>query len=87
MCPVMQVNTPCPDQPFQATITVLDEKRDTVTQFESDELGNFKIGLRPGTYILVPESPNRMTRAGEQTITVIEGQFIRVTIKYDSGIR
>jgi len=28
-----------------------------------------------------------MTRAGEQTVTVMEGQFIRVTITYDSGIR
>ena len=87
MCPVMQANIPCPDQPFQATITVLDENRHKVTQFDSDAQGNFKIGLKPGTYILAPESPNHMTRAGEQTVAVIEGQFIRVTINYDSGIR
>lgn len=87
MCPVMQANIPCPDEPFQATITVLDENRHRVTQFESDAQGNFKVGLKPGTYILAPESPNAMPRADEQTVTVIEGQFIRVTIHYDSGIR
>ena len=87
MCPVMQANIPCPDQPFQATITVLDENRNKVTDFQSDAQGNFKIGLKPGTYILVPESTNAMTHAGEQTVTVIEGQFIRVTVNYDSGIR
>jgi len=87
MCPVMQEGVPCPDQPYQATIAVLDENRKKVTDFQSDAQGNFKIGLKPGTYILVPESPNHMTRGGEQTATVIEGQFIRVTITYDSGIR
>ncbi len=87
MCPAMQADVPCPDRPFQATITVLDENRHKVADFQSDEQGNFKIGLKPGTYILVPEAPNAMPRAGEQTVTVIEGQFIRVTITYDSGIR
>ncbi len=87
MCPVMQANIPCPDEPFQATIKVLDENRHKVTQFESDAQGNFKVGLKPGTYILAPESPNAMPRADEQTVTVIERQFVRVTIHYDSGIR
>jgi hypothetical protein len=87
MCPVVQEGVPCPDQPYQATITALDEKRNKVTQFASDAQGNFKVGLKPGTYLLVPESPDGFTRAGEQTVTVIEGQFVRVTINYDSGIR
>src|SRR5574341_1599110 len=87
MCPVMQADIPCPDQPFQATIAVLDENRHKVTDFQSDAQGNFKVGLKPGTYILAPESPNAMTRAGEQKVTVVEGQFIRVTLTYDSGIR
>jgi hypothetical protein len=87
MCPVMQIGKPCPDQPYQATIAVLDQNHNRVTQFQSDAQGQFKIGLKPGTYILAPESSNSMTRAGEQTVTVIAHQFIRVTINYDSGIR
>ena len=87
MCPVMQEGVPCPYQPLQATITVLDEDRHKVTDFQSDAQGNFKIGLKPGTYILVPGAANAMTHAGEQTVTVVEGQFIRVTVNYDSGIR
>jgi hypothetical protein len=87
MCPVVQIGNPCPDKPFQATITVLDKSRRKVINFQSDAQGNFKVGLKPGTYILAPESTNAMTRAAEQTVTVIEGQFIRVAIHYDSGIR
>jgi hypothetical protein len=87
MCPVVQVGTPCPDQPLQATITVFDETRSRVTQFQTDAQGVFKIGLAPGTYILVPESPDGFAHAGEQSVTVAGGAFTQVTIAYDSGIR
>jgi hypothetical protein len=87
MCPVMQVGTPCPDLPLQATITVLDQRRNRVTQFQTDALGSFKVGLKPGTYVLVPESPDSFAHAGEQVVTVTSGVFASITITYDSGIR
>jgi len=87
MCPVVQVGTPCPDQPYQATITVLDANGNQVTQFQSDAQGQFRVLLDPGVYTLRPESPDHFTRAGEQTITVASGQFTQLTITYDSGIR
>lgn len=87
MCPVMQANVPCPDKPYQAAITVLNQSRAKVTRFTTDAQGNFKIGLKPGAYILVPESPKVMPHAGEQTVTVQAGQFTPVTISYDSGLR
>jgi len=87
MCPVMQANVPCPDKPYQATITVLSQNRARVTQFTTDAQGTFKIGLKPGAYILVPESPNVMPSAGEQAVTVQAGLFTQVNISYDSGIR
>ena len=87
MCPVIQVGTPCPDQPYQATITVLDTNGNQVAQFQSDAQGRFRAPLAPGVYTLRPESPDHFTRAGEQTVTVTSGQFTQVTIAYDSGIR
>ncbi|MGH2521318.1 MAG: carboxypeptidase-like regulatory domain-containing protein [Anaerolineales bacterium] len=79
--------SPCADQPYQATITVMDEKNQPVKQLQSDETGSFKVTLAPGTYVLHPESPGGPTQAPEQTVTVVSGQFTQVTIVYDSGIR
>ena len=87
ICPVMQSDTPCPDQPYPATIVVQDRSGKRVTQFQTDSAGQFKVSLAPGTYTLVPQSPNGFTRASPQDVTVSAGQFTRVTINYDSGIR
>lgn len=87
MCPVVQPGTPCPDQPYQATIAVLDKNGRPVTQFQSDAQGRFLVSLAPGTYTLRPGSSDGITRAGEQTVAVVSGQYTQVTITYDSGIR
>lgn len=86
-CPVVQINNPCPDMPFQATVTVLDAGGQIVTEFQSDALGNFQVNLAPGAYTLRPEPTTKLTRAPEQTVTVTAGQLRLVMIKYDSGIR
>ncbi len=89
MCPVMQEDTPCPDQPFQATIVIEDEGGDEVATVESAEDGSFRIELAPGSYTLIPQSPNpgAPPHAGEQQVEVEAGAFTEVTIQYDSGIR
>ena len=86
-CPVVQVGQECPDQPYQATVTVLNDKGKQVTQFETDAEGRFRVPLEPGTYTLRPASPSVMPSAPEQTVTVTAGQFTQVLIQYDSGIR
>ncbi len=87
MCPVMRADTPCPDRPYAAVISVLDAERAPVAQFESDDQGRFRLALAPGEYLLSPESPDGFTRGGEQLVTVSAGRFVSVTIHYDSGIR
>ncbi|MBI4769818.1 MAG: carboxypeptidase regulatory-like domain-containing protein [Chloroflexi bacterium] len=86
-CPVVQIGSPCPDQPFQATVNVLSTAGAQVLQFQSDARGRFRVALPPGSYVLRPESPGGPTRAPEQTVTVQPGAFAQVTITYDSGIR
>lgn len=89
MCPVMYQDTPCPDQPFQATIAIEDEGGDEVAVVESGEDGSFRIELAPGSYTLIPQSPNAggPPHAGQQQVAVEAGAFTEVTIQYDSGIR
>jgi hypothetical protein len=86
-CPVMRVEDPCPDKPYQATLTILTQDQKQITQFQTDANGYFKVDLAPGNYILHPESPKVMPRAQDISFTVTSGQFTEVDVTYDSGIR
>ena len=87
MCPVVQQGQECPDQPYQATLTVKSLDGVQVTQFKTDEQGRFQVPLVPGQYILHPESPNGLPFAGDQSFVVETGKFTQLTVNYDSGIR
>ena len=87
MCPVVQVGQECPDQPYQATLTVNSPTGERIVQIQTEADGTFRIPLPPGEYILHPESPNVMPFASEQAFTVEEGRYTELTVNYDSGIR
>ena len=87
MCPVVQEGQPCPDQPYQATMTITTTSGRKVTRFETDENGRFRVPLAPGEYILHPESPGVMPFAAEVPFTVKAGEFTQLVVSYDSGIR
>jgi hypothetical protein len=87
MCPVVQPEQECPDQPYQATLTVKTPDGVQITQFQSDAQGQFKVTLVPGEYILHPESPNGVPFAGDQSFVVETGRYTHLTVNYDSGIR
>lgn len=87
MCPVVQQGQECPDQPYQATLTVLHRDGIQVAQFQTDAQGRFSVPLVPGEYILHPESPNGIPFANDQSFVVETGRFTRITVHYDSGIR
>jgi hypothetical protein len=87
VCPVVQEGQECPDQPYQATLTVNNSNGREIVKIQTDEQGRFKIPLEPGEYILHPESPNALPFAVEQTFMVEAGRFTQVIVAYDSGIR
>ena len=87
MCPVVQEGQECPDQPYQATLTVNSSEGSRIVQVQTDEQGHFKIPLMPGEYILHPETPNGIPYASEQSFIVEAGAFTQILVKYDSGIR
>lgn len=87
ICPVVQEGQECPDQPYQATLTVNSPNGGKIVQVQTDEEGKFKIPLAPGEYVLHPESPNVMPFASEQSFVVEAGKFTQIIVNYDSGIR
>jgi len=86
-CPVERLDSPCPDKPYQATLVVLNQSGTEVKRFDTNADGLFRVELPPGTYTLAPQSPGRLPRAGQQAVQVTSGQFMSITITYDSGIR
>ena len=88
MCPVVQENSPCPDEPYQADIVIEDSRGDEVLSFESGEDGAFRVDLAPGTYVLIPQpGESGLPFAEEQQIEVVTGAYTPVEVQYDSGIR
>ena len=89
ICPVMIEGQECPNQPYQATITVNSLGNREIIQFQTDEQGNFTVPLAPGEYILHPKTPpgKPYPFADEQRFTVLPGKFTRLLVQYDSGIR
>ena len=87
MCPVVQQGQDCPDQPYQATLTLFSRNGVQVTQIQSDAQGRFQVSLVPGEYILHPESPNGLPFASDQSFVVETGRYTQITVHYNSGIR
>lgn len=86
-CPVVRIDSPCPDKPYQTTLVVRNQSGAEVKRFDTDVEGRFRVELPPGTYTLVPQSPGKLPRVGELIMQVTSGQFTPITITYDSGIR
>ncbi|MEQ1856388.1 MAG: hypothetical protein ABL963_07955 [Longimicrobiales bacterium] len=87
MCPVVRLDDPCPDQPYQAWIDVRSAEGAIVASVHSNEEGRFRVGLRPGAFTLVPRSGRPFPTAGESSVRVETGAYTEVTIGFDTGIR
>jgi hypothetical protein len=87
MCPVAQQGQACPDQPYQATLTVNSPSGGMIVRFQTDGQGHFRIPLEPGQYILHPESLIGIPFAADQAIVVGAGHYTQILVNYDSGIR
>lgn len=86
-CPVQRIDSPCPDRPYQATITALDGADRKVAEARSGADGRFRLLLPAGTYTLRPESSGAFPHAREQSVAVENGRITPVQIVFDSGIR
>jgi len=89
-CPVLRADSPCPDRPVQAHLSILDAATGkVVATVDTDARGGFVVALPPGRYLLRPDRlsgapPRRPTPA---TVSVKPGQYTTVTVRFDTGIR
>jgi hypothetical protein len=89
-CPILRPDTPCPDQPLAAKVTVSkDSDRSVVATIETAADGSYRIPLTPGSYTLHAANLTdaELPRGTNQRITVHSGRFEDVTLMFDSGIR
>jgi hypothetical protein len=86
--PVIEGDTQCEEmQPYQAELAILDAQGNPVKEVLSTLEGTFQVALQPGKYVVRPVSPKRFPFAPEQTVTISGGQWVEITILYDTGIR
>lgn len=85
-CPAQRVDSPCPDRPYETTITIWAGDIQ-VAQTQSGTDGRFAVELSPGFYRVVGESPGTFPRGTEIAVTVVLGELATASLQYDSGIR
>jgi hypothetical protein len=77
--------------PYAATLAIVSTAGDReVARLKTGPDGRFRIALPPGEYRVIPvqERPGRFQpHASEELVNVLPGQFARVEIQFDSGIR
>ena len=88
-CPVQRIDSPCPDRPYEATVSVLDAAGSGVlTSVRSGSDGRFRVLLPAGRYLVRSESETAFSpREFEEIVEVENGRFTQVQIVFDSGIR
>jgi hypothetical protein len=87
MCPVVVAGQDCPDAPYQATLDVLTRSGRRVARVETDETGRFRIALAAGDYVIRSGSTGGIPFAKPLDVVVRPGEFTRVMVHFDSGIR
>ena len=75
------------EAPFRGLFSVRDSKQ-IVARFQSDDNGNFSVGLLPGDYTIVADA-SVILHAEQQPspVTVPDSGFADVTLTFDTGIR
>ncbi len=88
-CPVVREGEPCPDQPYQALIVVLDAQGREVQRILCAPDGTFRINLPAGEYRLRVQNPDGSAYPMplEVAVQVRADAFTPLTLTLDSGIR
>jgi len=89
-CPVQRPNDPaCDNRPVGGAVLVVTGAGGVeVARVTTDASGLFRIGLQPGSYILVPQPvAGLMGTAAPMPFTVTDGSETFLAVGYDTGIR
>jgi hypothetical protein len=87
-CPVEPLNDPkCADRPYQASLKLLNPAGTEVGRFTTDKDGAFRVGLEPGRYTIEAVRTGVLPSFAPQTVDVTAGNYTKLTLLFDSGIR
>jgi hypothetical protein len=87
-CPVVVAGSPCPDEPWQGTVRISANEGDVVREVRTDDRGRFEVALGSGSYMVVAVTePERISTASPQTVSVVDGRWVEVSLVVDTGIR
>ncbi|MGH2683228.1 MAG: carboxypeptidase-like regulatory domain-containing protein [Actinomycetota bacterium] len=86
-CPVVSEESPCPDKPVVAEVVAirLEDREEFSARSGSD--GRFRLALGPGTYEVQALVTAGAMFAKPVNVTVPPGEFVRVDVLLDTGIR
>ena len=88
-CPVLPVESPCPQRPLPARVAVLNHEGAEIAHTNSNDKGEFRIRLAAGDYVLQGQNLTGapLPSAKPVSVNVKDGQLQAVTIQFDSGVR
>jgi hypothetical protein len=86
-CPVIRVDTPCPDRPWLGTVVVRTASGREVARTDTDADGRFTLVLNPGDYVVVTLTTGILPAPASVDVTVLDGEIAQVVLLLDSGIR
>jgi hypothetical protein len=88
LCPVERADSPCPDKPIAAEISVKAESGQGFADGRSDADGHYRIDLPPGVYTVTARGMGQSFQVGKAvSVTVLSGEFTHLDLMVDSGIR
>jgi hypothetical protein len=71
-----------------ATHIVVTDGGGTVAALDTGSDGHFRIALKPGNYTVKATAvPTGISHPATAAVTVVAGQFVKVTLDIDLGIR
>ncbi len=88
-CPVERADQPCPPRAYDGTLSFQDASGHEAARVTAGSDGQYAVKLAAGTYHVVPMTTGGgMLPHGNPTdVTVTSGQWTRLDVIYDSGIR
>ena len=86
-CPVVTEESPCPDEPVAAEVVAMRLEDHETFSVRSGSDGRFRLALPPGDYEVQALVTAGAMFAKPVNVTVPPGEFVRVEVPLDTGIR
>ena len=87
-CPgPVRLDRECPDLPYQGYLWVMDRDGNLIAEISTDIEGSFRVKLPPGSYVIAMPEGTTYPYLQPQPALVAAGQFTKLELVLDSGLR